>query len=298
MTNSERKGTGLFFGIAAYTIWGLLPLFWHYLHKASAFEILAHRGVWSLLLCVILLAFLKKLKGTIAIFRQPRTLALLALTSFLLTINWGVYIWSVSVNRIVEASLGYYITPLVSVTFGVLVLRERLRRMQWIAVSIAAIGVFTLTFEYGAFPWIAFVLAVTWSSYSLLKKALQLGALEGISIETLFALLPNLVYLTLIESQHRAQFGLSLGFSVLLAFAGVATVIPLLLFNGATTRLPLTMTGLLQYITPTIMFMVGTLINHEPMPAGRAIGFGLIWIALIFLGADLVKSNRTTASAL
>ena len=273
-------------------------MFWHYLHKASAFEILAHRGVWSLLLCVILLAFLKKLKGTIAIFRQPRTLALLALTSFLLTINWGVYIWSVSVNRIVEASLGYYITPLVSVTFGVLVLRERLRKMQWIAVSIAAIGVFTLTFEYGAFPWIAFVLAVTWSSYSLLKKALQLGALEGISIETLFALLPNLVYLTLIESQHRAQFGLSLGFSVLLAFAGVATVIPLLLFNGATTRLPLTMTGLLQYITPTIMFMVGTLINHEPMPAGRAIGFGLIWIALIFLGADLVKSNRTTASAL
>ena len=268
------------------------------MHKASAFEILAHRGVWSLILCVILLAILKQLKGTIAIFRQPRTMAMLALTSLMLTINWGVYIWSVSVNRIVEASLGYYITPLVSVTFCVLVLRERLRKMQWVAVLLCAAGVITLTIQYGALPWIALALAISWSSYSLLKKALQLGALEGLSIETLIALIPNLFYLTMIETQHRAQFGLSLGFSLLLVCAGVATVVPLLLFNGATTRLPLTITGLLQYITPTIMFLVGTLINHEAMPVGRVIGFGFIWVALIFLGTDLVRSNRTTASAL
>ena len=268
------------------------------MHKASAFEILANRGIWSLVLCVILLAFLKQLKGTLALFRQPRTMALLALTSLMLTINWGVYIWSVSVNRIVEASLGYYITPLASVTFGVLVLHERLRRLQWVAVILAAAGVTTLTIEYGALPWIALALAISWSSYSLLKKALQLGALEGLSIETLIALVPNLFYLTMIENQHRAQFGLSWGFSLLLVCAGVATVVHLLLFNGATTRLPLTMTGLLQYITPTIMFIVGTFMNHEAMPAGRIVGFGFIWIALVFLGTDLVRSNRAAASAL
>lgn len=249
------------------------------------------------MLCLALLAISKQLKGTFAIFRQPRTLALLALSSLMLTINWGVYIWSVSANRIVEASLGYYITPLVSVTVGLFVLREHLRRLQWVAVLLAGVGVVTLTFEYGHLPWIALALAVSWSSYSLLKKALQLGALQGLSIETMIALIPNLFYLTLIETQNRAQLGVSLGFTLLLICAGVATVVPLLLFNGATTRLPLTITGLLQYITPTIMFMVGTLINHETMTTGRVLGFGFIWVALIFLGTDLVRSNRATASA-
>jgi len=244
-----------------------------------------------------LLAISKQLKGTFAIFRQPRTLALLALSSLMLTINWGVYIWSVSANRIVEASLGYYITPLVSVTVGLFVLREHLRRLQWVAVSLAGVGVVTLTFEYRHLPWIALALAVSWSSYSLLKKALQLGALQGLSIETMIALIPNLFYLTLIETQNRAQLGVSLGFTLLLICAGIATVVPLLLFNGATTRLPLTITGLLQYITPTIMFMVGTLINHETMTTGRVLGFAFIWVALIFLGTYLVRSNRATASA-
>lgn len=223
-------------------------------------------------------------------------MALLALTSLLLTINWGVYIWSVSVNRIVEASLGYYITPLVSVTFGVLVLHEHMRRFQKAAVLLAAAGVATLTIQYGTLPWIALVLAISWSSYSLIKKSLNLGALEGLSIETIIALAPNLIYLTFIESKGTAQFGQHVGFSLLLVSAGLVTVVPLLLFNGATTRLPLIMTGLLQYITPTIMFTVGVLINHETMPAGRVIGFGFIWTALVFLGFDLVRSNRTVSS--
>lgn len=297
ISKSHRQTTGLFYGVGAYTLWGLLPLFWQYLDRASAFEILANRGIWSLVFCIILLALRRQLKGTFAIFRQPRTLALLALTAGLLTVNWAVYIWSVSVNRVVEASLGYYISPLVSVTFGVLVFREHLRRMQWVAVLLAAVGVITLTVDYGALPWIALALAVSWGSYSLIKKSLNIGALEGLSIETAIALLPNLIYFSLLAQQGRAQFGQSLGFSLLLVGAGVVTVVPLLLFNGATTRLPLTMTGLLQYITPTIMFLVGTLINHEAMPVGRIVGFSFIWLALFFLGADLIKSNRAVGGA-
>jgi len=212
--------------------------------------------------------------------------------------NWGVYIWSVSVNRIVEAALGYYMTPLVSVAFGVLVFREHMRRMQWISVLLAAVGVIVLTIEYGSLPWIALALAVSWSSYSLLKKTLNLGALEGLSIETAIALFPSLAYLFFLEHQGRAQFGHGVGISILLIFSGVITVVPLLLFNGATTRLPLTITGLLQYITPTIMFLIGTFVNHEAMPTGRIIGFSFIWAALVFLGTDLVKSNRAVASTL
>lgn len=221
---------------------------------------------------------------------------MLIATSALLSVNWGMYIWSVSVNRIVEASLGYYITPLINIAFGVILFRERLRRFQWVAVILAGLGVMTLTIQYGAIPWIALVIATSWGSYTLLKKTLNLGALEGLSIETTMTLPVFLVYLLWIEHQGRAQFGNSVGFTLLLVSAGVVTVIPLLLFNGAATRLPLSITGLLQYIIPTIMFIIGTLINHESMPVGRVIGFAFIWVALTFLGYDLVKSNRGTAA--
>ncbi|MEI9906578.1 MAG: EamA family transporter [Actinomycetota bacterium] len=183
-------------------------------------------------------------------------------------------------------------TPLVNVAFGVFMLREHLRRFQKIAVYSAAVGVIVLTIEYGALPWIALALSISWGSYTVFKKTLNIGALEGLSVETTIALLPNILYLGWIEHQHRAQFGHSIGLSILLACGGVVTVAPLLLFNGATTRLPLVMTGLLQYITPTIMFLVGVIVNHESMPVGRIIGFAFIWVALVFLGSDLVRSNR------
>lgn len=231
------------------------------------------------------------------LFRQPRILSLLALTSGLLTINWTVYIWAVSVNRVLEASIGYFITPLVSVTFGVFVFRERMRPLQWTAVLLAVFGVAVLTFEFGSIPWIALAISVSWGSYSLIKKVLNLGALETLSVETLIALVPSLSFMIYLETQGRAQFGQELRFTLLLMGAGVVTIVPLLWFNGATTRLPLTVSGLLQYITPTIMFLVATLINHEAMPLGRVIGFGFIWAALIFLGGDLLKSNRTSGSA-
>jgi len=283
---------GLLFGISAYIIWGLLPLYWQLVEEAGAYEILAHRGIWSLLICISLLALRKQLKSAYVIVRSSRTLSLLFLASGLLTINWGVYIWSVTVNRVVEAALGYYITPLINVTFGVLLLREKLRPAQWIAVALAAAGVVILTLGYGSLPWIALVLAISWGSYSLIKKSLNLGALETLSLETLFAFLPNLVFLLVIEGNGSAEFGSTWTISVLLFGAGAATVVPLLLFNGSTTRLPLSTVGLLQYITPTIMFFIGIFINNEDISMTKVIGFAFIWLALAVLSRDLYRSSR------
>ena len=283
---------GLLFGVSAYIIWGLLPLYWKLVEEAGAYEILAHRGIWSLLICVSLLALRKQLKSAYLMVRSSRTLSLLFLASGLLTINWGVFIWSVTVNRVVEAALGYYITPLINVTFGVLLLREKLRPAQWIAVALAAAGVVILTLGYGSLPWIALVLAISWGSYSLIKKSLNLGALETLSLETLFAFLPNLVFLLIIQGNGSAEFGSTWTISILLFGAGAATVIPLLLFNGSTTRLPLSTVGLLQYITPTIMFFIGIFINDEDISMTKVIGFAFIWLALAVLSRDLYRSSR------
>ena len=288
----NKYSTGLLYGISAYVIWGLLPLYWKLVEQAGAFEILAHRGIWSLLLCLLLLAIRKQIRSAIAMVWRRRTISLLFLASGLLTINWGVYIWSVTVNRVVEAALGYYITPLINVIFGVILLRERLRRLQWFAVTFAALGVLILTVGYGSLPWIALVLAISWGGYSLIKKTLNLGALETLSVETLFAFLPNLSYLILIEKQSRATFGGGIGVSILLMGAGIATVAPLLLFNGSTTRLLLSTVGMLQYITPTIMLFIGVFVNHEDLQPTKLFGFAFIWAALGFLSRDLIKSSR------
>jgi chloramphenicol-sensitive protein RarD len=287
-----KVNKGLLFGVSAYIIWGLLPLYWKLVEEAGAYEILAHRGIWSLLICVSLLALRKQLKSAYEMVRSSRTFSLLFLASGLLTINWGVYIWSVTVNRVVEAALGYYITPLINVTFGVLLLREKLRPAQWIAVALAAAGVVILTLGYGSLPWIALVLAISWGSYSLIKKSLNLGALETLSLETLFAFLPNLVFLFIIQGNGSAEFGSTWSISLLLFGAGAATVIPLLLFNGSTTRLPLSTVGLLQYITPTIMFFIGIYINNEDISTTKVIGFAFIWLALAVLSRDLYRSSR------
>ena len=288
-----RNGSGIAYGVGAYVIWGLLPIYWRWLDRASAFEILAHRAIWSLLFCLIFLAYQKQLRTTLVLLKNPRTFSLLALTSLLLSANWAIYIWSVSVDRVVEAALGYYITPLVAVTFGVFVLKEKLRKLQIVSVSLATVGVVILTVAYGHIPLIALGLAVSWGSYSLIKKRLNAGALETLSIETLVAFIPNFAFLTYLINKNEAQFGQDIGFSLALFSAGLFTVIPLLMFNAATTRLPLTITGLLQYITPSIMFLVGIVIFHEPLPVAKIVGFIFIWIALTFLGTDLYKSGRS-----
>ena len=290
----NRNGSGIAYGAGAYVIWGLLPLYWRALDRASAFEVVAHRAIWSLLACAVLLAYQKQLRATFNLIRNGRSFALLALTSLLLSLNWGIYIWAVSVDRVVEAALGYYITPLVAVSFGVLILKEKLRKSQIISVILATVGVIILTATYGHVPVVALGLALSWGSYTLFKKRLNAGALETLSIETLVAFFPNIIFLFYLLNKNEAQFGQDLPFSLALASAGLFTVVPLLMFNAAATRLPLTTTGLLQYITPSIMFLVGIIVFHEPLPISKVVGFIFIWTALAFLGTDLVKSSRAT----
>ena len=284
--------TGLLFGVSAYVLWGAFPLYWPLLEPASALEIVSHRAVWTLVFCFVVLAITKSLKNTLVTMKRPKVAATLFLTSILISINWLVYIWATNNGHVVEASLGYYINPLIIIAFGIVLLKEKMRKLQWTAVGIASLGVLVLTIDYGRLPWIALALAISWGSYGVVKKQLGLGALEGLAIETLIASLPYLLYLIYIGNKGTGQFGHGVGLTILLISAGAVTAIPLLLFNGSTTRLPLTVIGLLQYITPTIQFSIGVWIRHEDMPTARWIGFIIIWVALTALAIDLVKSSR------
>ena len=283
---------GLLFGVSAYVFWGLFPLYWPLLKPASPLEIVSHRAAWTLVFCIIVLALLRQLKSTLAIMKHPKKMAGLFATTVLISINWLTYIWATNNGHVVEAALGYYINPLIIIAFGVLLLREKMRPLQWVAVGIAAIGVTILTIDYGRLPWVAISLALSWGTYGLLKKKLDLGALEGLTIETLISLLPYGFYLYYLSNQGTGQFGSGAGLTILLIAAGAMTAIPLLLFNGSTTRLPYSTIGLLQYITPTIQFSIGVWINHEEMPPARWIGFVVIWLALATLGTDLFRSSR------
>ena len=288
----SEKSLGLIFGLSAYVFWGLFPLFWPLLKPATPYEIVAHRALWTFIFCMIVLALSKKLRAMFARLRDIRILLGLTLTSILISINWIVYIWATNNGHVVEASLGYYINPLVMIAFGVILLKEKMRRGQWIAVSIATVGVAVLTIDYGRLPWVALGLAFSWGSYGVVKKVLDLGALEGLTIETMISLLPYVTFLFILENGGTAQFGKDLGLTLLLISAGIVTAVPLLLFNGSTTRLPYTVIGLLQYITPTIQFAIGVWINHEEMSTARWVGFVIIWCALVTLAFDLLRSSR------
>ncbi len=284
---------GIAYGVGAYVIWGSLPIYWRWLEQATAFEILANRGIWSLVVCVIFLAFQRQLRSTFTLMRNSKTFFTLALSSFLLTLNWGIYIWSVSVDRVVEASLGYYMTPLVVVFFGVFVLKEKLRITQKLSLGLAAIGVAILTFAFGQLPLVAFGLALSWGTYSLIKKRLDAGSLETLSVEMLFALIPSGIYMFYLMSNNQAEFGSELWFSLIIMTTGLVTIVPLLMFNSAATTLPLTLLGLLGYINPTIMFLVGFIVFHEPLTFSKIFGFVFIWGALILLGIDMYRSGRS-----
>jgi chloramphenicol-sensitive protein RarD len=296
MSGTSKKAsnfaTGVFFGVSAYAMWGLLPLYWQLMDGVPATEILVHRGLWALVICVAFLMISRKIAVFWGLIKDRRMLSILAFAALLLTGNWGVYIWSVTVDRVVESALGYYITPLMSVTFGVLILKEEISKPQRIAITLAGVGVLILTIGYGALPWIALALSVTWGGYSLIKKQLKLGALESLSVETLIALIPSTGYIIYLASRGEASFGTSLSTSLLLMGGGLATVVPLLFFNGATNRLPLVTVGLLQYLTPTIMFFIGVGINRENMNPIKLFGFAMIWLALFVFGRDLVRSSR------
>ena len=284
---------GVAYGVGAYVIWGSLPIYWRWLDRASAYEIMANRGIWSLMVCLIFLAFQKQLRSTFKLIKNVKTFFILLTSSFLLTLNWGIYIWAVSVDRVVEASLGYYMTPLVVVCFGVLVLKEKLRFAQKLSLSFAGVGVSILTLAFGQLPLVAFGLALSWGTYSLIKKRLDAGSLETLSIEMIFALIPSATYMFYLMSKNEAQYGSELWFSLILMTSGLVTVIPLLMFNSAATSLPLTITGLLGYINPTIMFLVGFIVFHEPLTFSKIFGFIFIWTALILLGIDMYRSGRS-----
>ncbi|HOY60431.1 MAG TPA: EamA family transporter RarD [Verrucomicrobiota bacterium] len=277
--SSARKGIWL--GLGAYLLWGLLPVYWKALRTVPAPEILMHRIVWSFGFLALLIILSRQGRTLFAAATQRRTLAIYLGAALLLGLNWFVYIWAVNHNRIVETSLGYYINPLVSVALGVVVLRERLGAIQWVAVGIAALGVLFLTWQYGAFPWVAVVLALSFACYGLIKKTAPLPALPGLTIETALLWLPAAGYLGALESQGIGHFGQSGGWGdSLLVLTGVVTALPLLLFASAARLVKLSTLGLLQYVSPTCGLILGVAVYGEPFPRARALGFGIIWLAL------------------
>ncbi|MEU6209329.1 EamA family transporter RarD [Streptomyces sp. NPDC047023] len=293
MKAENEQRTGLLYGFGAYGIWGLVPLFWPLLVPAGAVEILAHRMTWSLAVVGIGLLFVRRWSWMRELLRQPRKLALTALAASVISVNWGLYIWSVNNGHVVESSLGYFINPLVSIAMGVLVLGERLRRAQWVAVGISFVAVLVLAVGYGRPPWISLVLACSFATYGLIKKKLNMGGLESLAAETALLFLPALGYLLWLGAQGRSTFASEgLGHGLLLAATGLVTAVPLVLFGAAAIRVPLSTLGLLQYLAPVFQFGLGVLYFHEAMPPERWVGFSLVWAALALLTWDALRTAR------
>ncbi|MBD8870787.1 EamA family transporter RarD [Nocardioides donggukensis] len=284
---------GFLLGVAAYGMWGLFPLYWPLLEPAGAFEILAHRILWSLVTMVALVVALGRGRHLIALVRSPRMRRLLTVAAVVIAVNWVTFIWGVNNGHVVEVSLGYFINPLVTVLMGVLILKETLRPVQWAALGVAATAVVILTLDYGRLPWVALLLACSFGTYGLTKKKANAGAVESLALET--ALLAPLAgaYVGWLVAVGRADFGShGLGHAALITTTGVITALPLICFGAAATRLSMVTIGLLQYLAPTIQFALGILLFHEEMPTGRWIGFGLVWLALVMFTAESVKHRR------
>ncbi|OKH92087.1 hypothetical protein AB852_27255 [Streptomyces uncialis] len=280
-------------GVTAYAMWGLVPLFWPLLKPAAAAEILAHRMVWSLAFVALGLLVVRRWAWAGELIRSPRQLAMLVGAAVVITINWGVYIWSVNAGHVVEASLGYFINPLVTIAIGVLLLKERLRRWQWVAVGTGAAAVVVLTIGYGRPPWISLCLAFSFAVYGLLKKKVGLGGLESLSAETAVLFLPALGYLLWLGARGESTFGSEgFGHMALLAATGLVTAVPLVCFGAAAIRVPLSTLGLLQYMAPMFQFLLGVLYFKEAMPLERWLGFALVWAALSLLTWDAIRTAR------
>jgi chloramphenicol-sensitive protein RarD len=274
-------------------MWGLFPLYWPLLEPAGAVEILAHRIVWSLVVMVAVVFAVRRTGRLRAVLASPRTRSILALGAVLITVNWGTYIWAVNNAHVVEASLGYFINPLVTVLMGVVILGERLRALQWVALGIATAAVLGLTVEYGQPPWVALVLAFSFGSYGLAKKKANTGAVESLTVETMVVGPVALGYLLWLGAQGASTFSQDgVGHAALLASTGLVTALPLVCFGGAATRVTLTTLGLLQYLTPSLQFALGVLLYHEPMPTMRWVGFGLVWLALVVFTAESISHRR------
>jgi len=283
---------GMLYALCAYMAWGSFPIYFKSLHDIAPLEILLHRMVWALGFLLIVLAVRRQWAWLSTTLRQPKVLAGFTASALLLSTNWFVYIWAVNHDRIIDASLGYFMTPLVNVLLGFLVLGERLRRLQWAAVFVAALGVAWLTWENGHLPWIGLTLGLTFGTYGLLRKTAKLGALEGLSLETLLLFPLAVLALAVMAWNGSNSFIHAPATSQwLLVAAGPITAVPLLLFATAARRIPLSTLGLLQYITPTLQLLVGVWLYHEPFSAARLLGFAAIWIALALYSADGLWQN-------
>jgi chloramphenicol-sensitive protein RarD len=278
---------GIWYAVGAYVLWGLLPVYWKWLQHVPAPQVLCHRILWSFLTLIAIVLLSRQWNAFRAAMVKPRVLRAYAAAAVLIAINWLTYIWAVNAGFIVETSLGYFINPLLSVLLGVIFFRESLRPWQWAAIALAAAGVLYLTIAYGALPWIALTLAVTFGAYGLVKKIAPLGSLYGLTLETGVLLLPALIFLIYTDGTgYGAFFHAGAISDALLAGAGFITAVPLLLFSSAARRIPLSLIGLLQYIAPTLQFLLGVLVYREPFTAVKLIGFGIVWIALIVYGVE------------
>ncbi|MFF7900336.1 EamA family transporter RarD [Streptomyces sp. NPDC088817] len=277
-------------------MWGLVPIFWPLLKPAGAIEILAHRMVWSLAFVAVALLVVRRWAWAGELLRQPRRLALVVLAAAVITVNWGVYIWSVNSGHVVEASLGYFINPLVTIAMGVLLLKERLRPVQWAAVGTGLAAVVVLTVGYGHPPWISLCLAFSFATYGLVKKKVNLGGVESLAAETAVQFLPALAYLLWLGAHGTSTFATEgAGHAALLASTGIVTALPLVCFGAAAIRVPLSTLGLLQYMAPVFQFLIGVAYFHESMPAERWAGFALVWLALTMLTWDGLRMARRAA---
>ena len=273
----------------------MLPVYWKLLQAAPALEILSHRVVWSLLFGLLVLAVRNRWQWLGAAVRSPRVMAAFIAAAALLSFNWYIYIWAVNSGNILDASLGYFINPLLTVALGVIFMAERPRPWQWVSIAVALVGVLYLTFGHGSFPWVAMGLALTFSLYGLIKKTATLNSLEGVSLESAIMFLPALGYLLYLAQTGAGAFGAAgRGMTLLLASTGVITAIPLILFAGAARRIPLTTLGLLQYIAPTLQFLMGALVYGEAISTARLTGFGFIWLALVVFSVDSLMNARRT----
>ena len=300
MPQEKKTGVGLAFAASAYVLWGFLPLYFSTLAPAGAIEIVAWRVVLSLVFCAALLTVTRGWAALLTIVRDRRTMLIMGAAGVFILINWLVYVFAALSGHVVEAALGYFTNPMVTVLLGVIVLRERLRPMQWTAIGISALAVLVLAVNYGKFPWIALALAFSFGLYGFIKKQVggRVDAISGLTIETAWLTpLAGIVLVVIAVNGDLVMGTAGTAHTVLLLLAGGITAIPLLLFAAAARRLPLAYLGLTQYLAPVIQFLIGVFIFREDMPFARWLGFALVWIALVVLTIDMFRSNRAARRA-
>jgi chloramphenicol-sensitive protein RarD len=284
---------GLWYAIGAYLTWGLFPVYWKWLEQVPAIQLIGHRIDWSFVMLLALILATRQWKKFRMAALTGRVLRIYFVSALLIGANWLIYVWSVNAGYIVEASLGYFINPLFSVLLGVVFLRERLRPLQWLPVGLAAAGVLYLTFIYGSLPWIALSLAFTFGLYGLVKKTAPLGSLYGLTLETGLLFLPALAYLLYVNATGSGAFlHSSPTANLLMVGAGLVTIVPLLMFSSAARQIPLSLVGILQYITPSMQFLLGVLVYREAFSFHQLLGFGIVWLGLIIFWAEGFFAHR------